>query len=64
VAGPQLHDRNVGWNLVAMTGAIATFMDAVGVPRAALAGTSRSRGWAPLGFRDNLAGFLREGRGR
>jgi pimeloyl-ACP methyl ester carboxylesterase len=42
----QLHDRRFGWNLAAMTGAIGTFMDAVGVPRAALVGNSWSGGWA------------------
>jgi pimeloyl-ACP methyl ester carboxylesterase len=49
----QLHDRRFGWNLATMTGAIGTFMDAVGVRRAALAGNSWS-GWAPLTFHDNL----------
>jgi hypothetical protein len=33
----RLHDRKFGWNLAVMTSAIGTFMDAVGVPRAALA---------------------------
>jgi pimeloyl-ACP methyl ester carboxylesterase len=42
----QLHDRRFGWNLAAMTGAIGTFMDAVGLRRAALAGNSWSGGWA------------------
>jgi pimeloyl-ACP methyl ester carboxylesterase len=42
----QLHDRRFGWNLAAMTAAIGTFMDAVGVRRAALAGNSWSGGWA------------------
>lgn len=42
----QLHDRHFDWDLAAMTGAIGTFMDAVGVPRAALAGNSWSGGWA------------------
>jgi hypothetical protein len=34
----QLHDRRFDWNPAAMTAAIGTFMDAVGVRRAALAG--------------------------
>jgi pimeloyl-ACP methyl ester carboxylesterase len=42
----QLHDRHFDWDLAAMTGAIGTFMNAVGVPRAALAGNSWSGGWA------------------
>jgi pimeloyl-ACP methyl ester carboxylesterase len=42
----QLHDRHFGWNLAAMTRAIGTFMDAVGVRRAALAGNSWTGGLA------------------
>jgi pimeloyl-ACP methyl ester carboxylesterase len=42
----QLHDHSFGWNLAAMTRAIGTFMDAVGVRRAALAGNSWSGGFA------------------
>ncbi|WP_214415205.1 alpha/beta fold hydrolase [Sphaerisporangium fuscum] len=42
----RLKDRRFRWDLPAMTGAIASFMDAVGVRRAALAGNSWSGGWA------------------
>jgi pimeloyl-ACP methyl ester carboxylesterase len=42
----RLHDRDFHWNLAGMTAAIGTFMDAVGVRRAALAGNSWSGGWA------------------
>lgn len=41
-----LHDPRFGYDLDAMTAAIGTFLDAVGVPRAALAGNSWSGGWA------------------
>ncbi|WP_180903725.1 alpha/beta fold hydrolase [Nonomuraea indica] len=41
-----LHDRDFRFDLDAMTDAVGTFMDAVGVPRAALAGNSWSGGWA------------------
>jgi pimeloyl-ACP methyl ester carboxylesterase len=40
----RLRDRDFRWNLAAMTAAIGTFMDAVGVRRAALAGNSRTGG--------------------
>jgi pimeloyl-ACP methyl ester carboxylesterase len=39
-----LHDRDFRWNLAAMIAAVGTFMDAVGVRRAALAGNSRTGG--------------------
>jgi pimeloyl-ACP methyl ester carboxylesterase len=42
----QLKDRGFRWDLAAMTGAVGTFMDAVGIRRAALAGNSWSGGWA------------------
>jgi pimeloyl-ACP methyl ester carboxylesterase len=42
----QLKDRDFRWDLNAMTKAVGSFMDAVGVRRAALAGNSWSGGWA------------------
>lgn len=42
----KLKDDGFHWDLTAMTGAIGTFMDAVGVRRAAMAGNSWSGGWA------------------
>jgi pimeloyl-ACP methyl ester carboxylesterase len=42
----QLHDRDFRFDVPAMTGAVATFLDAVGVQRTALAGNSWSGGWA------------------
>jgi pimeloyl-ACP methyl ester carboxylesterase len=67
----RLHDRRSGWNLAAMTAAIGTFMDAVGVRRAELAGNSWGGGWAlafaqrhPERVNPLLADFLGEGRGR
>jgi pimeloyl-ACP methyl ester carboxylesterase len=42
----QLKDHRFGWDLDAMTTALGSFMDAVGVRRAALAGNSWSGGWA------------------
>jgi pimeloyl-ACP methyl ester carboxylesterase len=41
-----LHDPGFGWDLPAMTGALASFLDAVGLRRAALVGNSWSGGWA------------------
>jgi pimeloyl-ACP methyl ester carboxylesterase len=41
----QLKDRRFGWDLDAMTTALGSFMDAVGIQRAALAGNSWSGGW-------------------
>jgi pyruvate dehydrogenase E2 component (dihydrolipoamide acetyltransferase)/4,5:9,10-diseco-3-hydroxy-5,9,17-trioxoandrosta-1(10),2-diene-4-oate hydrolase len=42
----QLHDRDFRFDVPAMTGAVGTFLDAVGVRRTALAGNSWSGGWA------------------
>nr|BFE79928.1 hypothetical protein GCM10020093_025290 [Planobispora longispora] len=42
----RLNDPGFGYDLPAMTAAIGSFMDAVGVRRAALAGNSWSGGWA------------------
>lgn len=42
----QLHNRDFAFDLPAMTGAINTFLDAVGVQHAAFAGNSWSGGWA------------------
>jgi pimeloyl-ACP methyl ester carboxylesterase len=41
-----LHDSSFGWDLSAMTGALASFLDAVHLQRAALVGNSWSGGWA------------------
>ena len=41
-----LHDSSFGWDLPAMTGALASFLDAVHLPRMALVGNSWSGGWA------------------
>lgn len=41
-----LWDSGFGWNLSAMTGALASFLDAVGLRRTALVGNSWSGGWA------------------
>jgi pimeloyl-ACP methyl ester carboxylesterase len=42
----QLKDHRFGWDLDAMTTALGSLMDAVGIRRAALAGNSWSGGWA------------------
>lgn len=42
----ELKDRDFRWDLAAMTGALGSFMDVVGVERAAIAGNSWSGGWA------------------
>jgi pyruvate dehydrogenase E2 component (dihydrolipoamide acetyltransferase)/4,5:9,10-diseco-3-hydroxy-5,9,17-trioxoandrosta-1(10),2-diene-4-oate hydrolase len=41
-----LHDPSFSWDLPAMTSALASFLDAVGLRRTALAGNSWSGGWA------------------
>jgi pimeloyl-ACP methyl ester carboxylesterase len=41
----RLQDRRFRWDLAAMTDALGSFMDAVGIRRAALAGNSWSGGW-------------------
>ena len=41
-----LRDPGFGWDLPAMTGALASFLDAVGLRRTALVGNSWSGGWA------------------
>jgi pimeloyl-ACP methyl ester carboxylesterase len=41
-----LHDSSFGWDLPAMTGALAGFLDAVHLRRTALVGNSWSGGWA------------------
>jgi pyruvate dehydrogenase E2 component (dihydrolipoamide acetyltransferase)/4,5:9,10-diseco-3-hydroxy-5,9,17-trioxoandrosta-1(10),2-diene-4-oate hydrolase len=41
-----LHDPGFGWDLLAMTGALASFLDAVRLRRTALVGNSWSGGWA------------------
>lgn len=41
-----LHDASFGWDLPAMTGALASFLDAVHLRRIALVGNSWSGGWA------------------
>jgi pimeloyl-ACP methyl ester carboxylesterase len=41
-----LHDSSFGWDLPAMTGALASFLDAVHLQRTALVGNSWSGGWA------------------
>jgi len=42
----ELKDPNFRWDLTGMTGALGSFMDAVGIQRAAIAGNSWSGGWA------------------
>jgi pimeloyl-ACP methyl ester carboxylesterase len=42
----ELKDPNFRWDLTGMTGALGSFMDAVGIRRAAIAGNSWSGGWA------------------
>jgi pimeloyl-ACP methyl ester carboxylesterase len=42
----ELKDPNFRWDLTGMTGAFGSFMDAVGIRRAAIAGNSWSGGWA------------------
>ena len=41
-----LHDSSFGWDLPAMTGALASFLDAIHLQRTALVGNSWSGGWA------------------
>ena len=41
-----LHDPGFGWDLPAMTSALASFLDAIGLRRTALVGNSWSGGWA------------------
>lgn len=42
----QLKDPDFGWDLLAMTSALESFLDGVGLERTALAGNSWSGGWA------------------
>jgi pimeloyl-ACP methyl ester carboxylesterase len=42
----ELKASNFRWDLTGMTGALGSFMDAVGIQRAAIAGNSWSGGWA------------------
>lgn len=42
----ELKDPDFAWDLAAMTGALGSFLDGVGVERAAVAGNSWSGGWA------------------
>jgi pyruvate dehydrogenase E2 component (dihydrolipoamide acetyltransferase)/4,5:9,10-diseco-3-hydroxy-5,9,17-trioxoandrosta-1(10),2-diene-4-oate hydrolase len=42
----ELKDPNLRWDLTGMTRALGSFMDAVGIQRAAIAGNSWSGGWA------------------
>jgi pimeloyl-ACP methyl ester carboxylesterase len=41
-----LHDASFGWDLPAMTGALASFQDAIHLRSIALVGNSWSSGWA------------------
>jgi 4,5:9,10-diseco-3-hydroxy-5,9,17-trioxoandrosta-1(10),2-diene-4-oate hydrolase len=42
----RLHGKHFTWDLDGMTGALDTFLDALGLPRTALGGNSWSGGWA------------------
>ncbi|MFH8933511.1 alpha/beta fold hydrolase [Streptomyces griseosporeus] len=42
----RLHESRFTWDLDGMTGALGTFLDALGLPRTALGGNSWSGGWA------------------